>query len=278
MQHHVDAHVLFLVMFRCVFVHASSHLPGVVAPCRNSGAARCVDVRVRCLGHPFGWQYDCSCRAALHAALRVCVQTDPGPSRLMRMSVRLSQSAHANAMHGRWLRFLMDCGCGAPAFSDFPAACNAPAGCGLGQSVRLLCALWWERTSQVASPDVALRHVMIGSVTTCERSRNMQGVVEEASDVTCNVSSRVRGVSLHWATCVSHMHLVVSRRARAWILGRLLSLLLRVLGGCSAWGLGWHTWRPVVVYVGPWWPVIMFCHVCSSWNVVPGWCRPSCCE
>ena len=27
---------------RCVFVHAWSHLPGVVAPCRNFGVARCV--------------------------------------------------------------------------------------------------------------------------------------------------------------------------------------------------------------------------------------------
>ena len=73
-------------------------------------------------------------------------------------------------------------------FHIFPAACNAPTDCGLDQSVRLLCALWWERTSQVASADVALRHVIIGSVTTRERSRHMQSVVEEASHLTCNVS------------------------------------------------------------------------------------------
>jgi len=40
---------------RCVFVHAWSHLPGVVAPCRNSGVARCVVlsqalVREKCSG------------------------------------------------------------------------------------------------------------------------------------------------------------------------------------------------------------------------------------
>jgi len=73
-------------------------------------------------------------------------------------------------------------------FHIFPAACNAPTGCGLDQSVRLLCALWWERTSHVASADVALRCVIIGSVTTRERSRHMQSVVEEASDLTCNLS------------------------------------------------------------------------------------------
>ena len=40
---------------RSVFAHASNHLPGVVAPCRNSGVARCVVlsqalVREKCSG------------------------------------------------------------------------------------------------------------------------------------------------------------------------------------------------------------------------------------